>query len=782
VGDNEHAHRGPESEAHLRYAVPLGVVADYLRPLTLLQAVSSALVLVSFTFMVDFAINAVTGGTLPGPLARYPWLAWPAVGLGFLLSVATAIRERLRHQPAPRHGGTPSAPRPPKELPRDIAEFTGRRKELDALRALVPDPDAARPAAPTIITVYGAPGTGKSALAIHFAYEMQDQYPDGQLYVHLKDAGDRPIRPVEALTQLVRSLGLRGLDLPPDQGGLLREYSAVIRGKRAIIVLDNATDAAQVGPLLPSSPACLVLITCRNQLRDLLSSTPFKVDPMSRSDAFALLARIAGKHVLDPSNEAAVEQVASLCGYLPLALALAGAQLRGRALSDVASRMSARGANQERVYASFDVSYQALPMADRALFRRLRLLPETSFGARVAAGLLDCTPRQAEDALDRLVENQLLEQVGDGHYGFNDLIGEYATLKLEHDEPLIEREAATGRALRIYLEEAMDEGAVLDSAIREVIGESASPLPIVTLDEQIAALDWFERERPKLVRVLQRAVDIRAHDVVWKLAASLVPFFDYRGHRADWNEVQRAALAAARASGELYAQVWTWVGGGRLRWLDGRREEARFHLENALEGASAGGWPRLQARALYLLGRVEHDNHQLAVAQDLYGRAAAIFSQQGFPYEDVSTVFALATALHEQGDVSGAHAMHLGESAVANLAGRPQDLWVVSTMGEIKRGLGRVAEELGNLERAGTCYIGSHETFRRIGFKHGRGRALRDLGRIKIAQQNYVSAREFLEESAETFRAIGDADEEASARKLLDQLPERLNDQREDTI
>src|SRR5215472_5249918 len=150
VGGNEHAHRESDSGAHVGSEGSLWILADYLRPLTVLQAVLSALVLVTFTFIVEFAINGVTGGSLPGPLARYPWLAWPAVAFGFLVSVAGAIRERLRHRPRRRDSRAPSSPRAPKELPPDIPEFTGRRRELDALRALLPDPDADRLTAPTI--------------------------------------------------------------------------------------------------------------------------------------------------------------------------------------------------------------------------------------------------------------------------------------------------------------------------------------------------------------------------------------------------------------------------------------------------------------------------------------------------------------------------------------------------------------------------------------------------------------------------------------------------------
>src|SRR5262249_1285348 len=173
------------------------------------------------------------------------------------------------------------------------------------------------------------------------------------------------------------------------------------------------------------------------------------------------------------------------------------------------------------------------------------------------------------------------------------------------EEPA-ERRAAHVRALDLYLAEAMLHAALLDPSVLELSGRRQAP-GAVAIDEQVAALDWFERERTKLVLVSRQAAQIHAHAVTGRLAAALVPFFDVRRHRTDWAEVQEAALTAARASGELEAQAWTELGAGHLHGLDMRRGEALSHLEEAHESAVAGGWPRVQARALYLMGRVEHD-------------------------------------------------------------------------------------------------------------------------------------------------------------------------------
>ena len=754
------------------------------RTARVVTAVIYGLVIVTGGLLADFAVNVVTGGSLPGPLDRYRNFAWPTIALVFLLSMAAAVRERLAGR---GHDGDPAEVEPPVEpakpakpvtgpsnLPPVIGEFTGRTEDLAQLRALVPPVAARRPGPPVVATIYGPVGAGKSTLAVRFAHDMRHRYPDAQLYVHLQGFGPEPLglEPLDtadALARLVRTLGVPGRDLPADLEGLAAVYRSSLEGKRAIVVLDHAVDEAQVKPLLPGAPTCLVLITSLQPLNLLTGSSQLRLGPMTEDEAIGLLARIAGDHVRSPENVEATKRVASLCGNLPLALSIAGVLLRRngkRPVTDLEAQLTgepedpredlleAFRVGDRSVRAGFDISHEHLDERERTLFRRLRLLTEPTFGAEMAAALLDCPVDEANRLLERLVEEQVLERVGERRFTLQNLIGLYAEEKLR-EEPQQERQAALRRALHVYVSETMRHATLLDATIAEIAEDGRLPVGC-SLDDQLGALDWFERERAHLLKVGRQAADIQAHDLVWRLAASLVPFFDLRGHRADWTDVQDAAMRAADADGSLAAKAWTELGAGRLHWLDRNHREALHHMEEALETAMASRWPRVEARARYLMGRIAHEDGQLDEALSRYDRAANLFQREGMVREQANTFLYMARLLHQRGTLDAADVLHLGDWILPGLASMPEELWVVRTIGRVADYLGLVCEELGDLEGAGTHYIRSGEAFRQIGFRYGYGRARRQLGRTRLRQGSARRALTFLEESVVLFRTIGD--------------------------
>jgi tetratricopeptide (TPR) repeat protein len=763
-----------------------------VRPPTVLKAVLYGLVVATFGLLADFVVNVATGGSLPGPLDRYRSLAWPAVILVFVASLVAAVVDRLRHREPGTHvvpDAAPAPSSPPQGLPRAIDEFTGREKELDELRKLVPVPESHKPLAPVVANIYGPAGAGKSTLVIRFARELVSRYPDAQLYVNLQAVATPPLEPVDALSRLVRALGVRGRDLPTDQEALSSLYRAHLEGKRAIVVLDHAASESQVRPLLPGIPSCLVLVTSQQPLDELIGSRKLRLGVMCEDDAVALLERVAGDHMRSLGQAEAVKQVAELCGNLPLALSIAGVLLRRhgrRPLSELIAQLTdKRGGLLERfhmgeldVRVGFDVGYDHLSRREQTLFRRLRLLPEPTFGAEMAAAVLNSSRDEAEQLLRRLVDEQMLEQVGDQRYALQNLIGVYAEERLEEEEPQRERQAALGRALRLYVEETVRQAALLDPSIVETGGGRPDLAP-TPLDEQLAALDWFERERANLVTVSRRAVEMQAHDIAWRLAASLLPFFDLRGHWGEWTEVQDAALRSARAGGGIHAQVWIELGCGYLQWLRGRHDRAHAHLEEALEMAMAGRLRRLEARTRHLMGRLAQDRGQLGDALVCYGRAANMFHDEDLLHDQISTHFDIAMVLHEQEQLSVREVLHLGESVLDSMAEMPRELWLVRSIGRIKDYLGHVTEMLGDLECAGTYYIGSSEAFQEIGFRHGYGHTRRALGQVRMKQGSLERAAAFLDESIAIFRTIGDRHNEGSSLLLAGDTQDRLGNREE---
>jgi DNA-binding SARP family transcriptional activator len=193
------------------------------------------------------------------------------------LRTATSAESVATSEPTASGLGVPAQPGtglagaggPPRQLPRQASWFTGRAAELEQLLELVPDPGHA--AAVVISAIDGMAGIGKTALAVHAAHRMIERYPDGQLFIDLHGFTETiaPIEPPEALERLLRILGVPGEQIPMDAEDRAALWRSVLARRRMLIVLDNAATEAQVAPLLPAAPECLVLVTSRHRLTGL---------------------------------------------------------------------------------------------------------------------------------------------------------------------------------------------------------------------------------------------------------------------------------------------------------------------------------------------------------------------------------------------------------------------------------------------------------------------------------------------------------------------------------
>ncbi len=319
--------------------------------------------------------------------------------------------------PPPPPGGGTGRPTPA-QLPPDVAGFTGRDDCLFALSSLLPSVDTedrARPAAIALLT--GAAGVGKTALAVHWAHRVRDQFPDGQLYVNLRGyASARPVRPIEALAGFLYGLGVPAEQVPTDEAHATALYRSTVADKRMLIILDNAGHPDQVRPLLPGGGGCVVLVTSRDSLDGLVARDGARRLPLSvlgPDEAWALLAGVLGERRVTAEPDAAAE-LARLCAYLPLALRIATAKLTGyprSTIADHAARLAGAGRlaaleidgdDQAAVRAAFDLSCAALPAAARRLFRLIGLVPGPDVTAETAAALAGTTRAEASRLLDLL--------------------------------------------------------------------------------------------------------------------------------------------------------------------------------------------------------------------------------------------------------------------------------------------------------------------------------------------------------------------------------------------
>jgi DNA-binding SARP family transcriptional activator len=323
----------------------------------------------------------------------------------------------------------------PCQLPAVAGHFTGRHCEMDLITGPHrPGPQArSLDAAVAVSAISGMPGVGKTALAVQAAHRLAGQFPDGQLFIDLHGytPGRLPREPGEALAILQRSLGVPPAqipELPEESAALYRQHLA---GTRTLVVLDNARSEAQVRPLLPGTPGCLVLVTSRRRLKGLYHAQAVALDVLPEADACALLAAaLAPAHGSLPGPE--LTEIAGLCGRLPLALHMAGALLRHRSgwtlehlarlLRDENRRMAAFSDGDHDLNAVIDLSYAALNGQEQSLFRRLALVPGPEFDVFAAAALLECDPADAARHLESLVDHNLLTDRGPGRYRLHDLI------------------------------------------------------------------------------------------------------------------------------------------------------------------------------------------------------------------------------------------------------------------------------------------------------------------------------------------------------------------------
>jgi DNA-binding XRE family transcriptional regulator len=347
----------------------------------------------------------------------------------------------------------------PRQMPATVPYFAGRDSELSTLARLLCSAPEAFGAQVAVIT--GTAGVGKSALALHWAYGVAEQFPDGQLYLNLRgfDPSGNPVTPAEAIRGFLAAFGIPDERIPANPEVQAALYRTVLADRKVLLVLDNAHDAAQVRPLLPGSPACRVVVTSRNQLAGLLVTAGARLlclDVLPPGEAGEMLALRLGDSRLDKDREA-VDALLTLTARLPLALAIVAARGAVRqdfplvrlaaGLAEAGSRLDNldAGDTEANIRTVFSWSYQNLTDLAARMFRFLGLHPGPEVALRAAASLAGLPLGQAEKALTELTTASMLTEHVPGRYSFNDLLREYAAEQCCLTDNETERRMATQR-------------------------------------------------------------------------------------------------------------------------------------------------------------------------------------------------------------------------------------------------------------------------------------------------------------------------------------------------
>ncbi|HEU5353248.1 MAG TPA: tetratricopeptide repeat protein [Actinocrinis sp.] len=656
----------------------------------------------------------------------------------------------------------------PRQLPAAAGCFTGRRGELDRIIGLLGAPRSPDVPGGTVVisAIDGMAGVGKTALAVHAAYRLAESFPDGHLFVDLHGytKGFPPRQPAAALGSLLQGLGVPAPQIPRDLEECAALYRHRLAGTRTLIVLDNALNEAQVRPLVPGAPGCLVLITSRRRLKGLHDAHVVALDVLPETDALALLRTLISP--LDSAaDEPALAEIVELCGRLPLALRIVGALLRHRPawsaryladlLRDEHRRLATLADGDHDLRAVLDLSYLGLGERHRLLLRRLALLPGPDLDAFAVAALLGSDPVAAAGQLEDLVDHSLLIAHAPGRYRLHDLIRAYARA-LSDGDARAEREAAVDRLLHYYAHTAQSASVPLACYPRPA---PAGPAPAHSpaLADPDTARAWLRAERENLEAAHARAGSLELDRHAVALAAGLAEILRTDGPLTRALDLHQAAADTAERHGWTTAHANALGDLGGVLRLTGNLSGAARAETRALEIWQALGDRGGEATALAELGHVWCLTGDFPGAADAHAHALDIFRETGHRLGE-------AAALTELGRVRLLTGDYI-EAADAATRGLELSRAIGHRLGEADCliGLGRVRLVMGDLPGAGDALSQALEIYRAIGHRHGQANALLGLGNVRRLNGDLPGAADAAQGALEIFRTIGHRHGEANA-------------------
>ncbi|MDI3408013.1 AfsR/SARP family transcriptional regulator [Streptomyces cavernicola] len=612
----------------------------------------------------------------------------------------------LRGDPAPApQAPRPAAPAPPparprrQELPVDIGRFTGRDRELGLLLA------PAEPDVVTVRTVDGMAGIGKTALAVHAARKLSEGHPDGCLFVELHghredhEAAGRQ----RVLRRLLRSVGAGEGEDSEDLDELAASWRAATAGLRLLLVLDDASAAEQVRPLLPAGPGSMVLVTSRQRLTGLDADRRISLAPLGLDEAAGLLTRIVGGEG-SARERAAVRELAALCDRLPLALRIVGARIQDRPLwavealaarlTDGERRLDELAVEDRSVEVAFQLSYGQLPPGEQRAFRALGLSPTVQFDRLALAALLGRTPAEAEQALQQLADASLVQQVTADRYRLHDLMAVYAR-RVAATRP-DEAAAARERVFRLYVTAARcasDWGT-------SVPGADARDTGPFTDWEDAAA--WLDAAGAELVDVIGQSVAAGQHDDACRLAEGLVDYLTRQGRFHECRTALETALPFADRSSEQRFASALRTGMGIMYGLQGRYRQARDWFTQALDLSRRADDPHEQARASAGLGTFANLEGDAAESMTHFAEVARLVGSLEHDDWLMGSVMTRVGDIHHQlGEHDKAYDRYTDAIALAERSGSPRLLGkTLLRLGRLQLDLDRPAEAAGALGKA----------------------------------------------------------------------------------
>jgi tetratricopeptide (TPR) repeat protein/transcriptional regulator with XRE-family HTH domain len=664
----------------------------------------------------------------------------------------------------------------PRQLPGAVRYFTGRVPELTILTGLVDEAGRERPGTVVISAIGGTAGVGKTALAVHWAHQSTDRFPDGQLYVDLRGYGPgQPIRPADALAAFLRALGVAGADIPLGIDERAAQYRSQLAGRRMLVLLDNARSDEQARPLLPGTSSCVTVVTSRDALPGLVArdgAMRLALDLLPQSEAIELLRSLIGQRVT--ADPAATRALADRCCRLPLALRVAAELAAAHPAESLASlvaeladqrerldRLDAIGDPATAVRTVFSWSCRHLEPGTARAFQLIGLHPGPDLDGYAAAALIETsTVTEASRLLGQLARAHLVQPTKPGRYAMHDLLRDYAAELAAGVDDGKAAKAALSRLFAYYVTTtALAIGTVYPSErSRQRLPEPAGlSTPVPAMTSQDAARGWLDDHRAVLISAISYATDNGWPEYAIQLATMLARHLYTTGYYAEDIAILTCAHRAARECGDQVTEARALAGLGDSALRLGDYPQAGRHFRQALKVYRAAGDQPGEARALGNLGMLAAQHGRFQQASRYQQRALALCCSVGDQMGQAIAHARLGEVDLRQGRYPAA-SLHFQESlALFRAVGEPIDQsYALGNLGELELRLGRYQEARAHFREVLALS-------REAGDRVNEAYALAELGEVDVGQARYAQAIRHFRQALKLLSQTGDRADETGA-------------------
>jgi len=515
--------------------------------------------------------------------------------------------------------------------PADFVNQAGPLAMLDEIRG-----DGAAGATPVVV-IRGAPGSGKTALALRWGHKRQDWFSGGQLYADVRELPAPTLGGPESsdtiVTAFLLALGIPSGLLPDTAAARLSLYRTITAERPVLVLLRGAALPAQISPLIPTAPGSVMLVSTQHDVRGLAMDGAHFIDiePLDDEASRELLAAACGRDRIgaDPAGTA---RLIDLCGHLPLALRVVGGRLRldtTLTVTELAEELASEpylldalalpGDDSNAVEPLFNNIYRHLSEDGQLLYRDLGAAPVAGISDALLEriGWSDRGARRA--AVEQLLGLKLLERVGRDRYSLHPLIRAHGA-RLAEETGQVRAERVVSGTLEYFCEFAESADRAIMGERRRLIGGPVRPDgPFAGPNQRARALQALEGSREDLLRVARVGLALGADEQVVRLATAAQALYFNHPHLADWVAMSDLAITAARRLGrhDIEIQIHCTLAGAHAG--SGDLDRARAEVQTAfglLPAANdrklAGTVWEFNARILDQVARVAPEAEQAA--------------------------------------------------------------------------------------------------------------------------------------------------------------------------